>query len=107
MATATIEKSKELREEATSVLAIESPCEAVVVCPLPFGSDESVNAGQESDALSAAAATNVSMPIHWDGFLTSLVGRLAVFNAVIRVLPYLNRTLSMLSSMGPGMSYLW
>ena len=31
-------------------------------------------------SLPEATATNVSMPIHRDGFLTSLVGRLAAFN---------------------------
>ncbi len=85
MATPTIEKSQELREGTTSRLAVESPGETVIACPLPFGPDEPLpdeplNEEYAKGSLAEATATNVSMPIHRDGFLTSLVGRLAVFN---------------------------
>ena len=80
MATATNGKSKELSEGTTSGLVVESPGEPAIVCPLPFGPDEPVIAGHESEGLSAATATNVSVTSERDGFLTSLVGRLAAFN---------------------------
>ena len=80
MATATIEKSQELREGTTSRLAVESPGETVIACPLPFGPDEPLNEEYAKGSLAEATPTNVSMPIHRDGFLTSMVGRLAAFN---------------------------
>ena len=80
MATATNQKSKELREGTTSRLAVEPPGETVMACPRPFGPDEPVNAGNGPEGLSAATGTNVSVPLHRDDFLTSLAGRLAAFN---------------------------
>ncbi len=65
----------------TSRLVFESIGETNMAGPLPFGPDEPVNAGHEAKDFSAATETNVSVPLHGDGFLTSLVGRLAAFNS--------------------------
>lgn len=81
MATATIEKSKELGEGTTSGLVFESLGETVMARSLPFGPDEPVYAGHMADGLPAATAANVPMPLVRDGFLTSLMGRLAAFNS--------------------------
>lgn len=85
MATATIEKSKELRQKNTNGLAVEFPREIAIAYPLmayplPFGPDEPVDAVHEPKDLPAATATNVSVPLHRDDFLTSLVGRVAAFH---------------------------
>ena len=63
MATATTEESNELKEGTNSGSAVESPGETVRACPLPFGPDEPVNAGHESEGLSAATATNVPVTL--------------------------------------------
>ena len=80
MATATMEKSKELGEGTTSGLVFESLGETVMARPLPFGLDEPVYAGHMAEGLPAATAANVPMPLGRDGFLTSLLGRLAAFH---------------------------
>ena len=85
MATATIEKSKELRQETTKGRAVDFPREIgiaypLMAYPLPFGPDEPVDAGQEPEGQPAATATNVSLLLHRDDFLTSLVGRVAAFH---------------------------
>ena len=80
MATAPVEKSKELRDGTTSGMVVESRGETVMACLLPFGPDEPVNAGNEPEVRSAATGTSVSVPLHRDDFPTSLAGRLAAFN---------------------------
>ena len=80
MAEATNENSKELSGGTTNGLVGKSPCEAAMACSLPFGPDEPVHAGHETDGLSAVMANNVSVTLDRDGFLTSLVGRLAAFH---------------------------
>ena len=80
MATATMEKSKELRQENTSELEVKSAGESIIACALPFGPDEPVDAVHEPEVLSAATATNESLRLHRDDFLTSLVRRVAAFH---------------------------
>ena len=81
MATATIEDiQKLLREGTTSGLFVVSLGEPVVACPLSVDPDEPVDAGHDPEGLSAATATKVSVTSDRDGFVTSLVGRLAAFN---------------------------
>jgi len=80
MATAIVEKNKELREGTTGGLVVESSGETVIACPLPFGPDEPVNVGPEPKGLSAATAANASVTSDQDGFLTRLLGRLTAFN---------------------------
>lgn len=74
MAIATIEKSKDLRE-ATSALISESPCEAVMAYPLPFGPDEAANGAYAHESLAKATGTSVSVAEDGVGFLTSLLGK--------------------------------
>ena len=81
MATATVGKNKESRVATTSRLLVESPVKTVMACPLPFGPDEPVNTGHQPEGPFPMTETNVSVPLHGDGFLTSLVGRLAAFNS--------------------------
>ena len=81
MATTTMEESKELGEGTKSGLVFESIGETVMARPLPFGLDEPVYAGHMAEGLPAATAANVSVPLVRDGFLTSLMGRLAAFNS--------------------------
>ncbi len=80
MATATVGKSKESRVGPTRRLVFESIGKTGMSCPLPFGPDEPVNAGHEPEGLSAATETNLSVPLHRLGFLTSLLVQLAAFN---------------------------
>ena len=61
MANAPIQTGQNSRRGTPSRLAVQSPDETAIADSLPFGPDEPVNTGHESEVLSAATATNVSV----------------------------------------------
>ena len=64
MTTATTEDSKELtRGNQKLDWRLIPLAKDVIASPLPFGPDEPVNAGHESEGLSATTATNVSVTL--------------------------------------------